>query len=95
MNNTSFKIKGMKRLIQQGLDNVMVDRWEQCVELVKGVEADTCKADDMQDNSEPLTVNFSDNRPSSNDLPDEDHEYNSKDNDHYTEGTETLHLYER
>lgn len=38
----------------------MVDRWEQHVTLVKGVEADTCKADDMQGNCEPLIVNFSD-----------------------------------
>jgi hypothetical protein len=75
MNNTSFKIKDTEWITQQRLDNVMADRWEQRVEVVKGVEADMCKADNMQDNSEPLIRNFSNNRPSSDDSPDQDQGY--------------------
>jgi hypothetical protein len=47
MIDTSFKIKDMQQLIQQGFDSITTDRWKGCVENATGVEADMWRANKM------------------------------------------------
>jgi hypothetical protein len=47
MNNTSFKIKDMEQLFQQGFESVTADRWTDCVEHVTRVEAGMWRADEI------------------------------------------------
>jgi hypothetical protein len=58
---------------------------------VKRVEAGVCRADEMQDDIEPLIIKIGENSSSSDDSPDSDQGTNGEDNDHYMEGIVPLH----
>lgn len=47
MIDTSFKIKDMEQLVQQGFDRITADRWKGFVENVTGVEADMWKVKEL------------------------------------------------
>jgi hypothetical protein len=74
----------MEQLIQQGFDSVTPDRWKDCVEHVKCVETGMWRADEIQDDIEPLIIKTGENESSSDDSADSDQGTNGEDNDHYT-----------
>jgi hypothetical protein len=91
MNNTSFKIKYMEQLFQQGFESVTADRWTDCVEHVTRVEAGMWRAEEIHDDIEPLLMNTGQNSSSSDDSAGSDQGTNGEDNYHYMEGIAPLH----
>jgi hypothetical protein len=86
MNNTSFKTKDMEQLIQQRLDSVTADRWTDCVDMWNAL-----RADEIQDDIEPLIIKIGENSSSSDDSVDSDQGTNGEFNDHYMQGKAPLH----
>jgi hypothetical protein len=78
-----------------GCDSVTADRWTDCVERVKRVEAGMWTADEIHDDIEPLIIKIGENSSSNDDSADSDQGTNGEDNDHYIQGIAPLHLYKR
>jgi hypothetical protein len=69
---------------------VTADGWKDCVEHVKGIEAGMWTADEIQDDIEPLIINFGDNSSAGDDSTDSDRGNNGGDIN-YMAGLEPLH----
>jgi hypothetical protein len=49
----------MDKLINQGFNCVTVENWRNYVRNVREIEAKMCRADEIQDNIDPLIINSS------------------------------------
>jgi transposase len=56
LNNTQFKTNLMEKLIHEGFDRVTVENWRNYVQHVKEIEAKMWRADEIQDNIDPLQL---------------------------------------
>jgi hypothetical protein len=65
-----------------GFDSVTADRWTDCAEHVKRVEAGMWGADEILDNIKTLIIKLGENSPSSDVSVDSDQCTNSEDIDH-------------
>jgi hypothetical protein len=74
--------------MQQVFDS---DRWTDCAEHVKSVEAGMWRAGEIHDNIKILIIKIDENSLSSDVSADSGQGTNSKDNDHYMEGIAPLH----
>jgi hypothetical protein len=74
--------------VWQGSDS---DRRTDCVEHVKRVEAGMWRAEETQDDIEPLIIKIGESSSSSDYSADSDQGMNGKDNDHYMQGIASLH----
>jgi hypothetical protein len=74
-----------------GFDSVTADRWTDCAEHVKRVEAGMWGADEIHDNIKTLIIKIGENSSSSDVSDDSDQGKNSEDIDHYMEGIAPLH----
>ena len=54
--NTNFKSAYMQQLIEEGFNSVSIENWRNYVSHVKTVESDMWKADEWQDDIDPVII---------------------------------------
>jgi hypothetical protein len=62
----------MDKLIHEGFDRVTVENWRNYVQHVKEIEAKMWRADEIQDNIDPLIINLGDDSSSAESSPGEE-----------------------
>jgi transposase len=72
VNNTQFETNLMDKLIHEGFGHVTVENWRNYVRHVKEIEAKMWRADEIQDNIDPLIINLGDDSSSAESSPSEE-----------------------
>jgi transposase len=62
VNNTQFQTNLMDKLIHEGFGRVTVENWRNYVRHVKEIEAKMWRADEIQDNTDPLIIDLGDDK---------------------------------